>query len=252
MCKILRWTALALGFALPTWTPPASANPNALWEIVHDKCSVHEELLHSPLPCTIVNRTAGYAVLKGIVGATQFLLIPTARVAGIEDPAILLPAAPNYWQAAWDARNNVEALAGRALPRDDVALAINSTFARTQNQLHIHVDCIAPAVRTALREHGSEIGPAWAPFPEPLFGHPYRAMRVETLTRPGAEPFELLAGGIPGARQSMGSESLVVVGTIFPTGETGFYLLETRADETTGNRGFGEDLQDHSCAVARE
>lgn len=252
MRKVFGHLWLTLAVSLAARTPsPASENPNALWEIVHDRCVVHEELLRSPLPCTIVDRPGGYAILKDIVGATQFLLIPTARVTGIEDPAILAPGAPNYWQAAWDARNNVEASAGRPLPRDDVTLAINSIFARTQNQLHIHIDCVAPAIRTALREHGAEIGTTWAPFPVPLAGHTFRAMRVETLNRPGAAPFELLADGIPGARQSMGSESLVVVGAVLPTGGNGFYLLETRADEQTGNHGFGEELQDHTCAIAR-
>ncbi|MGH7152390.1 MAG: CDP-diacylglycerol diphosphatase, partial [Acetobacteraceae bacterium] len=245
--------ALGLGILLAGAAfSPVSVNPNALWEIVHGKCVVHEELLRSPLPCIIVDRAGGYAILKDIDGATQFLLIPTARVTGIEDPAILAPAAPNYWQAAWDARNNVEALAGHPLPRDDLSLAINSTFARTQNQLHIHIDCIAPTVRAELREYGPQVGTTWEPFPVPLSGHAYRAMRVETLNRPGAEPFELLADGIPGARQSMGSEALVIVGTVSPSGDNGFYLLETRADEATGNHGFGEELQDHSCAVGRD
>ena len=109
--------------------------------------------------------------------------------------------------------------------------------------MHIHVDCVSVEVRDALRAHGATIGVAWASFAVPLNGHAYRAMRVPTLAQPGASPFQL-AARLPDARADMGEESLVVVGATFAGGETGFYLLETRA-------GPGEELQDHGCAVAR-
>ena len=50
----------------------------------------------------------GFVVLKDIRGVAQFLLIPTARIGGIEDPAILAPDATNYWDAAWRARDFVD------------------------------------------------------------------------------------------------------------------------------------------------
>ena len=226
-----------------------AADPNVLWRIVHSQCVPHQAQFGVPIPCTAVNRAGGYAILKDIEGATQFLLIPTARVTGIEDPAILAPGAPNYWQAAWASINLVQAEADRALPREDLSLAINSVRGRTQNQLHIHIDCIRADVRDALREHAAEIGDSWAPFALPLAGHPYQAMRVETLDRPGATPFQLLADRLPGARADMKDETLIAVGATFPDGEPGFYLLASRADLATGNRGEAEELQDHSCAV---
>lgn len=222
-----------------------------LWRIAHGQCVPHEAQFGVPLPCAAVNREGGYAILKDIKGATQFLLIPTARVTGIEDPAILAPNAPNYWQPAWDATNLVQAAANRALPREDLSLAINSIHGRSQNQLHIHIDCIRVDVRDALRQHAAEIGDAWAPLPVPLSGHPYQAMRVETLAQPGATPFQLLADRLPGARGDMGDETLIAVGATFSGGEPGFYLLAGRADLATGNRGEAEELQDHSCAVAQ-
>jgi CDP-diacylglycerol pyrophosphatase len=224
----------------------ASADPNALWRIVHGQCVAHWEAFHSPLPCVSVDEVRGYAILKDIVGVTQFLLIPTAQVTGIEDPAVLAPDAPNYVSEAWGARGNVEALAKRALPREDLSLAINSVAGRTQNQLHIHIDCVSPEVAAALAVHGASVSESWAPFPVPLAGHEYRTMRVETLDRPGSNPFELLE------RSDLARESLVVVGATFANGDPGFYLLETRADSATGNRGEGEELQDHNCRVARE
>jgi CDP-diacylglycerol pyrophosphatase len=47
-----------------------------------------QEQKGDPAPCALVDlreRDAkGYVVLKDLVGATQYLLIPTARVSGIE------------------------------------------------------------------------------------------------------------------------------------------------------------------------
>jgi CDP-diacylglycerol pyrophosphatase len=251
MLKRRHWLIATAAAICLTFGPSKShsANPNALWQIVHDQCVPHQAQFGVPLPCTIVNRPSGYAILKDIEGATQFLLIPTARVTGIEDPAILVPDAPNYWQAAWDATNLVQAAANDALPRDDLSLAINSIHGRSQNQLHIHLDCIRIDVRDTLRQHAAEIGDTWAPFPVPLMGHPYQAMRVETLNRPGATPFQLLADRLPGARADMGDETLFAVGATFADGEPGFYLLAGRADLAAGNHGEAEELQDHTCAV---
>ena len=226
-----------------------TSDPNVLWRIVHVQCVPHEAQFGVPFPCATVNRAGGYAALKDIKGATQFLLIPTARVTGIEDPAILAPDAPNYWQAAWEATNLVQAAANQALSRDELSLAINSVHGRSQNQLHIHIDCIRTDVRDTLREHAAEIGGTWAPFSVPLSGHPYEAMRVETLDRPGATPFQLLADRLPGARADMGDETLIAVGSMSSDGDPGFYLLAGRADLATGNRGEAEELQDHSCAL---
>src|ERR1700730_11341057 len=73
-------------------------------------------------------------------------LSPTVRISGIENPALLRENAPNYWEAAWDARRFVEEGARRQLPRDNIGMAINSAASRSLDQLHIHVACIAPKV----------------------------------------------------------------------------------------------------------
>lgn len=226
-----------------------AADPSALWHIVHDRCVPDEQDRQDPAPCAAVDPAHGYAVLKDIVGNTQFLLIPTARVGGIEDKAILAPDAPNYWDAAWQARRLVEQRAGHALPRDDIALAINSVSGRTQDQLHIHVDCIRPDVRAALAQHQAEIGPQWTEFPVPLAGHQYRAMRLSGADLGGTNPFRLLAAGVPQAE--MAEHTLVLAGASFAPGQPGFFLLDDRADLAAGDRGSGESLQDHDCALAR-
>ncbi len=228
---------LAAATSLATAAMARAADPDALWKIVAGRC-VPNAQAGDPAPCVAV--TPDWAVLKDINGATQYLLIPTARITGIEDPALLAPDAPNYFAAAWQARRYVEARAGRPLPRDAIALAINPPGARSQNQLHIHVDCVRPDVREAVR--GLPAGPGWTPLPAPLAGQRYQAMRLDTAAL-DANPFALLAGGVPGAREAMGQYTLAVLGSA-----DGFVLLAGRIGED--GSGHGEDLQDHACALA--
>ena len=179
------------------------------------------------------------AVLKDINGATQFLLIPTARITGIESPAVLAPDAPNFFADAWAARRFVEARAGHAdAPRRPSSLAINPPGARSQEQLHIHIDCIRPEVRAALQS--LPIGTGWTTLPEPLAGQRYAAMRVATLD---PTPFHRLADGLPGAADAMGQYTIVVAGA-----PDGFILLAGHIG--ADGRGHGEDAQDHACALA--
>ncbi len=215
-----------------------AADPDALWKIVSGQCVPHAQA-GNPAPCAAV--TPDWAVLKDINGVTQYLLIPTARIAGIESPALLAPDAPNYFAAAWQARRYVEARAGRALPRDAIALAVNPPGARSQNQLHVHVDCVRPDVRESLR--GLPVGQDWTPLPVSLAGQRYQAMRLDTPAL-DADPFTLLADGVPGAKEAMGQCTLAVLGSA-----DGFVLLAGRIGED--GDGHGEDLQDHACAVAQ-
>lgn len=226
-----------------------ASDPSALWHVVHDRCVPDEQQNHDPSPCTQVDIAQGYVVLKDYDGSTQFLLIPTARVSGIEDKAILAPDAPNYWDAAWQARHYVEQRAGHALPRDVLSLAINSTSGRTQDQLHIHFDCLRSDVHAALLQHQAEIGPQWSDFPVPLAGHRYRAMRLSGADLGSVNPFHLLSAGVPQAE--MGKHTLVLAGATFAPDQPGFILLDDRADLTAGDFGSGEMLQDHDCALAR-
>jgi CDP-diacylglycerol pyrophosphatase len=227
----------------------ASADENALWYIVSEQCVPDQQQFHSPKPCEQVDLAGGYVVLKDIVGNTQFLLMPTARITGIESSEILAPNAPNYWDDAWRARHFVEERALHHLPRDAIGLAINSVSSRSQNQLHIHVDCMRIDVTTALREHAGAVGKSWSKFPVPLSGHDYMAMRIEQPELGSINPFDLLANGVPGARTDMGHYTLVVVGDTVQ-GKDGFVVLAGHASPATGNWGSGEQLQDHACAAA--
>ena len=203
-----------------------------------------QQQFHSPKPCVLVDLAAGYVVLKDREGDTQFLLMPTARITGIESPSILAADAPNYWDAAWQARHFVDERAHRDLPRDAISLAINSESGRTQNQLHIHIDCVRLDVQAALREHGARSAPPGRHFRRSSPVTTTWRCASTSRTSPDTNPFILLADGIPGARADMAHYTLVLVGAA-----DGFVLLAGRAASIT-NRGSGEELQDHACAAA--
>jgi CDP-diacylglycerol pyrophosphatase len=229
----------------------ARADPDALWKITHDKCVPDQQAHGQPAPCAKVDLDKGYVVLKDLIGDTQYLLMPTAKITGVDDPAVLAPGARNYFAGAWAERHYTEDAAKRALPRDALSLAINSVTARSQNQLHIHIDCVRADVRDTLARGQAAIGDQWAPFPEPLAGQHYQAMRVMGDALDGADPFRLVADGIPGAHAAMGKQTIVVVGATF-AGKPGFVILSDTADLAAGDRAGGEDLQDHSCALVRQ
>lgn len=234
MVRLAGAVALCAMLAAPHY---AAADADALWYIVNEQCVPDQQQFHSPKPCDQVDLAAGYVVLKDRVGDTQFLLMPTAHITGIESPEILAPGSPNYWNAAWQARHFVDERAHRTMPPETISLAVNSADARTQNQLHIHIDCLRLDVQAALREHAGDIGTAWGLFPAKLSGHDYMAMRIDRPDLGDANPFVLLADGIPGARADMAQYTLVVVGD-----PGGFVLL--------AGHGSGEELQDHACAAA--
>ena len=228
-----------------------AGNPDALWQIVHNSCEPAARGADVPQKCVDVDPSGGFAVLKDMNGIAQYLLIPTARIGGIESPDLLTSGSPNYWRAAWEARRFVEAKLGQDLPRDELSLAINSTSGRTQNQLHIHIDCLAPDVVRALREQGSKIGTEWTAFPTLLRGHAYRVRRIDDAELASIDPFKLLAPDVAREGQLMADQTLLLAGTTAPDGTPAFFLLNDHVQRDKGDFASSEELQDHSCAVAR-
>jgi CDP-diacylglycerol pyrophosphatase len=162
----------------------------------------------------------GYVIIKDLCGKTQHLLIPTEpvhgeSVPGIEAPLLLTATAPNYWQAAW--------AAGSRIIGGDIMLGVNAKPGRSADVLHIHIDKINPAFRSAL---AAELDGRKLPAPgeAPLtglrfFGHGFDLWRVKSL-----EPN--LFQSLPKDRQQrMACQSLAVTSD----GEGGFLVLNGEA-----------------------
>lgn len=237
---------MALAGLLLFVSAPSVADPGALARIVDTQCLPHMQAGAGPAPCATVDGAGGYAILKDINGAYQYLLIATAPVSGIEDSALLAADTPNYWRAAWNARSFVEAALGRTLPRDWVSLAINSRYGRSQNRLHIHIDCLGREAHEALAAQASAITAQWRPLN--VAGHAYQVRRVEGEDLE-VDFFKLAADTLPGARADMRVYTLLVAGAPPADGRPGFYLLAGRAFSTPFDLGHAEALQDHACAL---
>lgn len=227
---------------------------DVLWRIVNEECVPNQLQKQDPKPCALVDLHGGvdkgFAIFKDIRGDEQFLLIPTARISGIESPVILAPDAPNYFADAWDARSYLDELVHQTLPRDDIGLAINSAAGRSQDQMHIHVDCVKPDVHDALQREAPSLGSQWTPVGVAFSGHHYEAMWVAGERLGANNPFKLLANGIPGAAGDMGDRTLVVIGATRANGDAGFILLEDAANPQINDRASGEELLDHACGIA--
>ena len=228
-------------------SPAAAAHPSqALWTVVHYLCVPDKRITRLPLPCTAVNRRQGYAIVRE-TSRTGYLLVPTRRLTGIEDPRLLAPGVPNYWRAAWAARRFVQRKVRRPLPPEDLGLAINAKVGRTQNQLHIHINCVVRDVRDALAR--SEAPPdGWTPVT--LLGHAYQALRLTAEALAARDPFRLVAEEEPGGRTALGQQTMALIGRAQVPGESaGFFLVTATAD--AANRGHAEELLDHACEAAR-
>ena len=230
---------------------PAMADSSALARIVDSKCVPNEQVNGKPSPCAAVDLGGGYAILKDLVGASQFLLIASTPEPGIEGTDLEGRSAPNYFEEAWKSRHFMDETLGHALPRDVVGLAINSVAGRTQNRFHIHIDCARADVLQQLKADAGSIGTNWTPIPGGVLGHPYRAMRVEAVDLSGINPFALLAADLPQGDDRMGDQTLVAIASAMPDGSDGFYLLTDHVGATPGDMGSGEELLDHGCEVLK-
>ena len=230
--------------------PPVHPNGQALWRIVHEQCVPDQREHGVPAPCAKVvigaNDQKGFVVLKDRVGVAQHLLMPMIMITGIEDPKVLAPDAGNFFADGWTASSYVQGRLSKPLPRDLTSVAVNSIYGRSQDLLHLHIDCLDPEVRSALSRDAGRITEHWS---EPVFilkGHPYQIRWIggEKLA---VNPFRLLADEVPEAANQMGAWTLALVGAVSPSKGPGFYLIAARADPAKGERASSEELQDHTC-----
>ncbi len=246
------WRVLAIALLILFGGPSARAShANSLWRVVHGLCLRDRRLIGVAAPCAYVDLKKGYAVVDDPNGRTQVLLVPTRRLWGIESPELQRADSPNYWQYAWDSRSYFERRAGRSVPRDDIGMAINSIYGRSQNQLHIHIDCVRRDVRQVLIARQDEIGDRWRSLGFDLAGIRFRARRLEGADLGASDPFKLLYQADATARADMRLETLAVIGATFVDGRVGFILLSARATGAEEASTAAENVLDHHCDVLK-
>lgn len=209
---------------------------NSLWSLA--QCCSRSLQTHPD--CRYYNDKDGYIILKdnSPKKPAAYLIIPTVRVTGIEDKQIFSSPVVDFWEYGWQ---EGQRFVGK--PAAEMALAINSEHRRTQNQLHIHIACILPAVAQSLAGHVAEIRGDPAKAINLSFGparHIYRVITATGLN--GADsPFAVVAA-MPGARAAMADHSIAVVGSTIPGT---YYVLDALAEGD--NPGAAEELLDQTC-----
>jgi CDP-diacylglycerol pyrophosphatase len=225
-------------------------NPNALWQIVSEKCVPEARSGAGNNACAKVDLSEGYVIFKDRDGIGQYLLIPTKRIEGIESPDLVEIDAHNYWRDAWEARGYVEQAIRSKLKREDIGLAINSASGRSQNQLHIHIDCMRPDVAAALAAQRTAIGEHWAELPVALSQHRYHALLITDGTLQETDPFQVLYRELRSRGESMADQTLLLTGATLADGKLGFILLNDHVGP--GDHASAEELLDHSCSLMKK
>jgi CDP-diacylglycerol pyrophosphatase len=214
------------------------ASRHALWQVVR-VCALDKALTGSPLPCLEVEGAGenGYIVLRPPFGGPDTILAPTQRIVGIEDPILQAPGTPNYFALAFEARRWLYSKPAEAR----VALAVNSRIARSQEQLHIHIGCLADDFAGQLAD--GALGPKtgiWFRAPDMAPGLELWTYRSGTMDWRALEPFRLLkplVGDINGMRRTTLAEAQV-------HGEIVLAALRSRPG---GWYAAAEDVIDRGC-----
>jgi CDP-diacylglycerol pyrophosphatase len=225
---------------------PPNAGRDALRQIVQQQCVVNWINHQDPAPCVKVfladekNVNSGYAILADKKGAAHYLLIPTQTMEGIDAEELLDPDLPNYFAEAWKSRDVVTKFVGHAVPRTAVGLATNNAHSRSQDQFHIHIDCLRQDVAATLQAAAEHVTAKWNPIK--VAESTYEAMRIEGLNLDGVSAMDLVTQIGPDVRHHLGDYTVVLAGMQYKSG-AGFMLL-------AGTGATGELLLDSSCAVA--
>ncbi len=230
----------------------ARTNSDFLWEVVSQKCIPNQKEYYKPSPCAEVifqNGTdLGYAIFKDRNGPLQYLLIPTTKITGIESNEILKKNSPNYFYEAWKARNFMVEKFNSTISDDEISLAINSSYGRSQNQLHIHISCIRSDIKDLISQKINMINNTWSIFPGGILGHHYFARRITFNQLQELNPFQILATELPEAKNKMNEFGLAVLAVKNKLNSVDFILLADQVNKITMDRASVEEIQDHSCA----
>jgi CDP-diacylglycerol pyrophosphatase len=225
----------------------AAADRDLLWGVVK-VCVANHELTGGAFPCLDVDTeqgvARGFAVVRAPLKQTHVVVTPTSRVAGIEDPALQSPEAPNYFADAWSARKYVLDSVERPIGERDIGLAVNSRPGRSQDQLHIHVDCLHHRYAQLVRQHDSGLSAEkWTRLTFALRGRYYWAMLINS---PDLREINIFRTAATLLRVWPGHMEDVTVAVI-PRLDKGFYLLADQYTPGAMGKGHGEFLLDHAC-----
>ena len=250
-------SALALLIGVFLFSPKIGeeVRRGVLWHVVQ-ACVADHDFTGLAFPCLKVDAVGGpdrgFAVLRAPFVKSHTIVTPLVQTIGIEAPRLRGSDAPDYFDDAWSARHYATKGLKRQPGRADFALAVNSRVGRSQDQLHIHVDCIRPKVRDALARDAADIAAAqWTSVKVMPYSPRYWAKGVQGETLAGTNVFDLVANGLHVSPADMHEITIVVVGSNDVGGKPGFVVLARKRQTQVYDEGHGEALMDHSCPAFR-
>jgi CDP-diacylglycerol pyrophosphatase len=211
---------------------------DALWTVVRS-CIVAQQTIGVPFPCVEVDppEAAGaVAVLRPPIEDTHLLVVPQQRMAGIEAAEPGSAGMAQVWRRAWESRR---LLSTRPVAWDRAGMALNGPGQRSQDQLHIHVDCLDESKIRILDPQLRRLGPGWTRL-SGAFGRIW-ALRVDAADLSRFDPVSLADRGLPFRRETA---SLGVMGTKAPNGRPAFVVFASPTDSL-------ELILDSSCGVLK-
>lgn len=186
-----------------------------------------------------------YVVLRVPGSRTHLLVMPVDAIPGLEDPRLQNAPYGSLWAEALATRPLVSEGAGFAIPDASIGLAINADRVRSQDQLHIHVECIRPRYLQSIRAQATGLGWDGATRSLIVAGEHFVARRIGREDVERGNLFALLASGPPASAGLFGVGVLVVSDEAPPQGsaaDDGMLLLSAPRQERTV-----EKLLDHGC-----
>ncbi|GJD84443.1 CDP-diacylglycerol diphosphatase [Methylobacterium haplocladii] len=242
----MRAALASLALLVVAGAAAAEVTRDTLW-VVTRTCVAAQSTFGKPFPCLRVDlgnaATPGFAVLKAPLLKTEVVVMPIAKIVGLEDMSLRSAAGAAYWRATMGSRHYVtDSLNGR-LDLRNVGMAVNSRGGRSQDQLHIHLDCVQPAVRAILRSHAGAFTREWSLLPFPLEHERYYGRMIPETALEDLNPFAALAH-LPGSHD-LRRTSFALIETSADDPVRGAYLLAYRAADSHAER-----LLDHDCALA--
>lgn len=243
---------LALLMVLPAGA--ALGERNLLWHVVQTCVATHR-LTGLSFPCLTVDLSRGvdrgFAVVRAPLEDTHVVVTPTVHTVGVEAERLQQPDAPNYFADAWSARHFVTDDLPRQPDRNDLAMAVNSRPGRSQDQLHIHVDCVRQDVRRALAAHAEAIPVGtWTRMSVLPRAPRYYATALDAPNLDGENIFRLVRNGLKIGEDEMDQVTIVVVGATVE-GKPGFVVLARQRIANSRDEAHGEALMDHACSAFR-
>ncbi len=253
MVRAVRLFVLAL-LVTAAGAAQAAHDRNRLWPVVRTCVSAYR-LTGVAFPCLKVDLPGGdmdrgYAVLRPL-RSDDLILSPTRQTAGVEDPFLQSPEAPNYFAAAWRARSFLKGPDGNPPLRDEVGLIVNSQKERSQDQLHTHIGCLRPDARRFFDQAAERLPlNEWTRVGPVVPGQVYFGERVKESDFERLNPFRIAAQGFAGAAEDPGRLMVMVVGARV-NDEDDFLIVAFFEGAFGAMRHAGaEALLDRSCTAA--